>query len=405
MRRLFFIGRGFRQERDAGLLRFLRQIIVRIGKCRGMIGAQVERFLIVRGGAGQVTQMIVADGKIDPCQITPAIGTRKSDAFCSGHVVQNHRAVVPHHRASIPAALSVHFSQPVGKLAGRVSVSKGVGQYAFGKQQIAVALVQVGQMDARLDAVVRMRVGIVAGTLEHGDRLCVIPVEIQFATVIKNLSGRIVCARSHPFAEDIQIAFGRIVFDLVMLDRRAFEIDDPSRRDNDFVYRIRPTVVAGAAQDTFAPKGASGVSRAVEIHAVGQHYDVGVVCIRFESQDGVDGCVGQDVVRVQPHDIVARCIGKTVVACRGKVVDPIEAIYFVGKLSGNFDGIVRTACVYDHELIGDTFCAGQTAGEHFVFVLDDHTDTECFHGAGYAREARECVITFAGIEIGRPSIL
>ena len=112
----------------------------------------------------------------------------------------------------------------------------------------------------------------------------------------------------------------------------------------------------------------------MESGGIAHHDDVGIEGKGvFELEEGVSIGFVEDIVGVEPGDIVAGCLGKGKISGGGKVVAPREIEYFIGKGTGGYLSAVGRAGIDDDDLVKDIFYAFQAFWEGFFFILNDHT--------------------------------
>ena len=73
-------------------------------------------------------------------------------------------------------------------------------------------------------------------------------------------------------------------------------------------------------------------------------------------------------------------MGEGLVPRGGKIVLPGEVKNLVGEAGGNLPGAVGRAGVYKNDLVHQVGHTLQTALQHILLVLYDHTQADAYHG-------------------------
>ena len=158
-----------------------------------------------------------------------------------------------------------------------------------------------------------------------------------------------------------------------MFHRKMREYDLPERRD----ALVHPSVPGRASlsfQHPFADVGAGRSPRGVERDVIAAHDGVRAFVFQSLAQFFEKRCVflGDDVVRVQPHDVRAGREGKREIARSGKVVPPGEGDHLCAETFRNGDGAVRAARVRDDYLVHGVPHAAKRPREHLFLIAHDH---------------------------------
>ena len=224
----------------------------------------------------------------------------------------------------------------------------------------------VGKVLARGDFILRPSVRAGQKTFKTFNRRTVIAVIEQFPRIVKFIP----CGKGFPLGKhlaiDIEIAaIGRIHARVFLGVQNSYILKGhASEGRNHLVYPPLPTSLRTIAQNTFAAIGQP--ARMIKKHE----------CIRqgkplFQEFYLFNFGRFNDVVGIQPHEIVPVRAGKGIIAGSRKIVPPNKIKDVRRKFSGDGTGIVRRTRIDDDDFVGKLCRAIQAPGKHGTFVFDD----------------------------------
>ena len=164
---------------------------------------------------------------------------------------------------------------------------------------------------------------------------------------------------------DEQVAQGIARFFLVV-DDAGGTVDYLAAGSYHLVHGALPHKIHGAAQDALAvvSQVAADVFEHGDVEIPRRHKFLYELC----------GLFFYYIIGVEPHDIIARGEGKTIVAGGGKIVAPLKIVHLCAEVCGNLFAAVRRARVHHYHLVGDGKGAVYAAGDDVLLVLNYHTN-------------------------------
>ena len=122
-----------------------------------------------------------------------------------------------------------------------------------------------------------------------------------------------------------------------------------------------PAKIKSPFNHSFAKKRERRLVVFVKAHSVGEHVNI-LVGTLFELFYFLRFFAFYNVVRVEPHYVIARCRFESKIPCGGKIVTPGKIKNVRRKRKCNVDRFVRRPRVDDYYFVGINFRGFQRAG-------------------------------------------
>ena len=159
---------------------------------------------------------------------------------------------------------------------------------------------------------------------------------------------------------------------------REVRKDDLSRRGDAFVYAALPRGAALAPHYPFADVRKGRAPGLVESHVVAAHDGVRIFSFQPSAQFLQAFAVfgSYNIVRIHPHDVLARRFREGEIPGCGKIVAPFEIENTVRVFRRRGFGAVGASRVGDDDLVDICAHSVKSPREHFFFVLHYHAKRE-----------------------------
>lgn len=323
-----------------------------------MIGKERLRALVEGAGAFSVSEGVIGADEAE----------KGSERACGGQfkvsllavVAAGERRLIPEGGFPKPLLRKEEAAELTADGGARLPVEKTAKERAFGIGETALFFQTEGKDLARFDLVdipaVRGE-----GIFKPCDGLRVEAVIVELPPVIEEVAGR-ERLLGGPLLIDAEIAVLSFLSAPEVMDVKV-EGELFAEGGDALVNAAHPMRFLRTAEDTLAAKGERGCSVRTEGGVVGEEEDIGA----FAFQEGAKGGESfprwgrENVVGVQPEEIVSRRPGKGEVARLGKVVLPGKGEHFVGKPSGDRRGLVGRAGIDEYDLVKQARNARKTA--------------------------------------------
>ena len=151
----------------------------------------------------------------------------------------------------------------------------------------------------------------------------------------------------------------------------------PAGRDDALVHRPHPAKAGLPPHQPLPPAPKAAPAPAVKAGVIGQHHQVAFSV--GQRTEGSGSGLRQQIVGVQPEQVVHGALGKGKVPGGGKVIPPGE-IADLGTIGGpDLPGPVPGAGVRQDDLVHPAPDPVQAAAQHRFLVPDDHAQADGSH--------------------------
>ena len=324
----------------------------------GMIGKERLRALVEGAGAFSVSEGVIAADEAEKGS-ERACG-RQFKVSLLTVVAAGERRLIPENGFPKSLLRKKEAAELTADGGARLPVEKTAKERALGIGEASLFFQAEGKDLARFDQV-DIPAACGEGFFKSCDGLRVEAVVVELPPVIEEVAGR-ERLLGGPLLIDAEIAVLSLLPAPEMMDVEV-EGELLAEGGNALVDTAHPMRFLRTAEDALAAEGEGWRSVLTEGGVVGKEEDIGALAFQKSAKGGkpFTRWGRENVVGVQPEEIVSRRPGKGEVARLGKVVLPGKGEHFVGKPSGDRRGLVGRAGIDEYDLVKQARNARKTA--------------------------------------------